>query len=45
MALESDAKFEEKLTSGLENNMTNFHQSTWKLGIKIVTFMGYFFPK
>ena len=31
MALESDAKFEEKLTCGLENNMrnmANFHQST-----------------
>ena len=28
-----DAKFEEKLTCGLENdmrNMANFHQSTWK---------------
>ena len=33
MKLESDAKFEEKLTCGLENdmrNMANFHQSTWK---------------
>ena len=33
MTLESDAKFEEKLTCGLENNMknlVNFHQSTWK---------------
>ena len=31
MALESDAKFEEKLTCGLENNMrnlANFHRST-----------------
>ena len=31
MTLESDAKFEEKLTRGLENNMrnvANFHQST-----------------
>ena len=30
MTLESDAKFEEKLTFGLENNiknLTNFHQS------------------
>ena len=30
--LESDAKFEEKLISGLENDMkhlANFHQSTW----------------
>ena len=33
MTLKSDAKFEEKLTCGLENdmrNMANFHQSTWK---------------
>ena len=33
MKLESDAKSEEKLTCGLENNMENlgnFHQSTWK---------------
>ena len=33
MTLESDAKFEEKLTCGFENNMknlANFHQSTWK---------------
>ena len=31
MTQESDAKFEEKLTCGLENNMrnlANFHQST-----------------
>ena len=31
MTLESDAKFEEKLTYGLENNirnLANFHQST-----------------
>ena len=31
MTLKSDAKFEEKLTCGLENdlrNMENFHQST-----------------
>ena len=31
MTLECDAKFEEKLTCGLENNMRNlinFHQST-----------------
>ena len=48
MTLESDAKFEEKLTCGLENNMmnlANFHQSTRKLGLKIGTFMGYFCPK
>ena len=33
MTLESDSKFEEKLTCGLENNMknlANFHQSIWK---------------
>ena len=33
MTLESDAKFEEKLTCGLENDMmslTNFHQRTQK---------------
>ena len=48
MTLESDAKFEEKLTFGLESNMrnlANFHQSTWKLGLKIGTFMGYIYPK
>ena len=48
MTLESDAKFEEKLTCGFENNMrnlANFHPSTWKLGLKIGTFMGYFYPK
>ena len=33
MTLESDAKFEEKLTCDLENdmrNLANFHQNTWK---------------
>ena len=33
MTLESDAKFEEKLTCGMENDMKNlakFHQSTRK---------------
>ena len=33
MTLESDAKFEEKMTCGLENNMrnlANFYQSTSK---------------
>ena len=33
MTLKGDAKFEDKLTCGLENdmrNMANFHQSTWK---------------
>ena len=31
--MKSDAKFDKKLTSGLEDDMTNlanFHQSTWK---------------
>ena len=48
MTLESDAKFEEKLTCGLENNMrnlANFHKSTGELGLKIRTFMGCFYPK
>ena len=33
MTLKSDAKFEEKLNCGLENdmrNLANFHQSTYK---------------
>ena len=33
MILQSDAKFEEKVTSGLKNdkrNLANFHQSTQK---------------
>ena len=32
MTLQCDAKFEDKLTCGLENdmrNLANFHQSTW----------------
>ena len=47
MRLESDAKFEEKLTCGLENNMrnfANFHQSTWKLGLKLGLLWGTFIP-
>ena len=46
MTLESDAKFEEKLTCGLENNMrnlANFHQSTWKS--QNWDLMGFFGPK
>ena len=42
MTLECDAKFEEKLTRGLENdmrNLTNFHQSTQR------TFIGFFHAK
>ena len=34
MTLKNDAKFEEKLICGLENdirNMANFHYSTWKI--------------
>ena len=34
MILKSDAKFEEKLTCGLENdrrNLANFHHNIWKL--------------
>ena len=38
MELESDAKSEEKLTCGLENNMRN-------LANFMETFMGYFYPK
>ena len=33
MTLKGDAKFEEKLTCGFENdmrNMANFHQGNWK---------------
>ena len=46
MTLKSDAKFEEKLTFGLENkikNLANFHQSTCKSKIGIL--MGFFCPK
>ena len=47
MTLESDVKFEEILICGLENkrNLAIFHQITWKLRLKIETFMGYFYPK
>ena len=41
-------KIWQKTDCGLENdmrNLANFHQSTWKLGPKIGTFMGYFYPK
>ena len=33
MTMESDTKFEEKLTCGLDNdmgNLANFYQNTWK---------------
>ena len=47
MTLESDTKFEEKLICGLENsmrNLGNFHRNTWKLGLKVETFMSTFIP-
>ena len=47
MKLESDAKFEEKLTFGLENNiknLANFHQNT-RASLKIGTLMGFFCAK
>ena len=43
MTLKSDAKFGERLTSGLENdrrNLANFHQS--KQSLKVGTFIGSF---
>ena len=46
MTLKSDAKFEEKLTCGLENdmrNLTNFSQSTRKS--QNWDFDGIFYPK
>ena len=46
MTLKSDAKFEEKLTRGLENdrrNLANFHQSTQSL--KNVHFNGLILTK
>ena len=46
MTLESDAKFEEKLTFSLESNiknLANFHQSTCKS--QSGTLMGLFCPK
>ena len=47
MALKSDAKFEEKLTCDLENDMKSlakFHQTTVK-NLKIRNFIGFFYPK
>ena len=47
MTLESDAKFEEKVTCGLENdmrNLGNFHQSTFE-SLNIGNFIGSFYPK
>ena len=46
MTLESDAKFEEKMTCGLENNMRNLAIFTRALqSLKIGTLMGFFCPK
>ena len=47
MTIESDAKFEEKLTCGLENNMsnlTNLYQSTWNWDSKLGLLWGTFIP-
>ena len=47
MRMKSDAKFEEKLTCGLENdmsNMGNVHQEHQK-NLKIGTLMGSFYGK
>ena len=47
MALNSDAKFEGKLTHAFKNdmrNLANFHQSTFER-LKIGTLMGSFYPK
>ena len=47
MTLESDAKFGEKLTCGLENNMrnlANFHQSTRNWDSKLGLLWGTFIP-
>ena len=45
MTLESDAKFEEKMTCGLENNMRNLAIFTRALqSLKIGTLMGFFCP-
>ena len=47
MTLESDAKFEEKLTFGLENNMrnlANFDQSTWNCYSNLGLLWGTFIP-
>ena len=47
MTLECDAKFEEKLTCGLEHdmkNLANFHPRAHKI-LKIGTFIGFFYPK
>ena len=46
MTLKGDAKFEEKLTRGVENDMRNMANFTGALeSLKIGTFMGSFTPK
>ena len=46
MTLNSDAKFEEKLTCGLESDMRNLANFTRGLkSLKIGTLMGSFYPK
>ena len=46
MTLESDAKFEEKLTCGFENNMRTLQIFTRALeGLRIRILMGLFCPK
>ena len=47
MALNTDAKFEGKITCAIKNdmrNLANFHQSMFG-SLKIETLMGYFYPK
>ena len=47
MALNIDAKFEEKMTCAFKNdmrNLANFHQSMFE-SLKIGTLMGSFYPK
>ena len=46
MTLESDVKFEEKLTCGLENDIKNLEIFTRALkSLKIGTFIWFFYPK
>ena len=46
MSLKSDAKFEEKLTCGLKNDMRNLANFIQALeSVKIGTLMGFFCPK
>ena len=47
MALNIDAKFEGKLVCAFKKdmrNLANFHKRTFK-GLKIGTFIGFFYPK